>query len=226
MFRSISALCAVLAALAISLPTVVADSGFGELKGEYVVVSVRRNSFVASTASPLPADEDSPIGKTMEFTADGIIVEGVSCDAWKADSIETPVDFADDPMLSDLRLPPVDDPHSAGDKRSARSYRVMCEGEEFTTVYQADNRVLALSWANSTLYLVLERRLHFQQIRKMQLALKSLKFFSGQASGKFDEATANAVRAWYGHRQTDHDAAIPKRPAITENLLDGLKVLH
>lgn len=224
--RSISVLCTLLVALMFSSPAVVAGSGFDALKGDYVVISVRRNSLAASTASPLPSGEGSPIGKTMTFTENGIIIEGVSCDAWKADSIETPVDFASDPMLSDLRLPPVDGPHSTGDKRLARSYRITCESEAFTTVYQADNRVLALSWANSTLYLVLERRLHFEQVKKMQLALKSLKFFSGQASGEFDEATANAVRAWYGYRQTEGDAAIPKRPAITGNLLDGLKVLH
>lgn len=209
-----------------SAPAFSADSGLEVLSGKYVVVSVRRNSFVASTAPVIPSGENSPIGKTVEFDAEGIAIDGISCDAWKADSITTPVDFADDPILSDLRLPPTDSPITDGDRRLAKSYRISCEGEAFTTLYQADSRVLALSWANSSLYLVLERRLSSEQIRKLQLALKLLKFYSGTANGQFDEATGNAVRTWYAYRQTNKDAAIPKRPAITENLLDTMKVLH
>ena len=226
MIKFLSVLSALSVALAILAQTVVVASGFEALTGDYVVVSVRRNSLVASTAPPFSAGEKSPIGKPVEFNAKGIVIDGISCDAWKAETITTPVDFAGDPMLSDLRLPPSDSPNTDGDKRLAKSYRITCEGEVFTTVYQADNRVLALSWANSSLYLVLERRLSSEQIRKLQLALKSSKFYSGTASGQFDEATGNAVRAWYGYRQTNKDAAIPKRPAITENLLDRMKVLN
>ncbi|CAN0490736.1 unnamed protein product, partial [Discosporangium mesarthrocarpum] len=95
----------------------------------------------------------------------------------------------------------------------------------FTTLFQADRRVVALSWANAQQYLILERPLTETQVSKLQKALRSTKFYSGKITGVFDTDTERAVRAWYKYRLADRKASIPRRPAITENLLDTLKVL-
>ena len=213
-------------ALAAQAPTVQAGLAFEAFAGQYVVVSVRQNSFVASPAGASIGDADSPIGRLIRFETDGMLLDGIDCDDWQIETTPAPIDFSQDTMLSDLRLPPTSSPISDGDKRLSKFYRISCEGEAFTTVYQADNRVLALSWANSARYLILERPLSAVQIEKLQEALKSMKFYSGAVNGQFSDATERSVRAWYLYRLADPNAAIPQRPAITENLLDTLKVLN
>lgn len=201
-------------------------SAFEAFAGSYVVVAVRQNSLVAAPGGMRPGPADSPIGKSVEFTSSGVVMEGIGCDDWRADATAVPVDFAEDRLLADLRLPPTDSPLSAGDKRLSRSFRISCEGEYFTTLYQADRRVVALSWANAQQYLILERPLNTAEVGRLQKALTSTKFYSGEVNGTFDAGTERAVRAWYEYRLADPNAAIPRRPAITENLLDALKVLN
>lgn len=203
-----------------------ANPTFEAFAGTYVVVAVRQNSFVAAPSGMRPAAADSPIGKTVTFGPEGLSMDGIGCDDWRA-AVEAPsADFMDDRLLADLHLPPTDSPLSNGDKRLSDSYRISCEGEYFTTLFQADRRVIALSWANAQQYLILERPLTKAQVSKLQKALTSTKFYSGRITGIFDTATEAAVRAWYKYRQPNREAAIPRRPAITENLLDALKVLE
>jgi hypothetical protein len=217
-------LFAVLFALASPLPAL-GQSALDSLAGDYVIVDIRKNSLVATPARMPPPGADSPIGKSVSFTSDGVILDGISCKKWGAAKIAAPVDFSSDRALTDLRLPPTDSPKSNGDRQIINFFKIDCEGEVFTTVFQADRRVLAMDWANSELYLILERPLRSSQIKTLQKALKSMKFYSGNVTGVFDAETARATRAWYRYRLSDKTAAIPLRPAITENLLDALGVL-
>lgn len=217
--------CLMLTALSVDGPGARADTAFEAFAGKYVVVAVRQNSFVAAPAGMRPTPAKSPIGKTVTFGPDGVSMEGVSCDDWRVVAETPSADFMNDRLLADLRLPPTDSPISDGDKRLSDSYRISCEGEYFTTLFQADRRVVALSWANAQQYLVLERPLTGAQVSKLQRALTSTKFYGDKITGTFDPATERAVRAWYEYRLADPKAAIPRRPAITENLLDTLKVL-
>lgn len=201
------------------------QSAFDALVGDYVIVDIRKNSMVAAPARMPPPGADSPIGKSVSFTSDGVILDGISCKKWGAAKIAAPVDFSSDRALTDLRLLPTDSPKSNGDRRLSNFFKIDCEGESFTTVFQADKRVLAMDWANSELYLILERPLRADQTKKLQKALKSMKFYSGNVTGDFDAETVRATRAWYRYRLSDKTAAIPLRPAITENLLDALGVL-
>lgn len=207
-------------------PDAKAGPSFEAFAGTYVVVAVRQNSFVAAPLGMRPTPSDTPIGKTVTFGSKGVSMEGIACDDWRA-AAETPsADFMNDRLLVDRRLPPTDSPLSDGDKRLSESYKISCEGEFFTTLFQVDRRVVVLSWANAQQYLILERPLNAEQVRKLQKALTSTKFYSGKITGEFDTETERAVRAWYKYRQPDRAAAIPRRPAITENLLDALRVLN
>lgn len=213
-------------AFILQISPTLAGTLFDGFAGDYVVVAVRQNSFVAASSSLRPDNTESPIGKKISINSSGLVLDGIACQDWQVKTIEAPVDFSEDAMLSDLRLPPMDSPISVGDKRLSKFYQINCEGETFTTLYQLDNRVLAMSWANSQKYLILERPLSAARIEKLQKVLKSMKFYSGTVTGQFDKETEHAVRAWYSYRMTDRNAAIPRRPAITENLLDALKVLN
>ena len=85
--------------------------------------------------------------------------------------------------------------------------------------------MLAMSWANSTTYLILERPLTDPEVKRLQKSMKSVKFYDGGITGTLDAATERAVRAWYEYRLAKPEMAIPRRPAITENFLDALGVL-
>jgi hypothetical protein len=216
-------LCAMV--VAFILPALAqANSAFEEISGEYVIVDVRKNSFVAAPARMPKPEADSPIGKKISFTKDGVVLDGISCQKWQAVKIKPPADISKDSALTDLRLPPTDSPKTDGDKRLSNYFQIDCEGEVFTTLFQADKRVLAMSWSNSELYLILERPLNVSQTGKLQKVLKSMKFYHGALNGIFAAETARAVRAWYRYRLSDDKAAIPLRPAVTENLLDTLRV--
>jgi len=221
----VTRICSTLFALMLLIANASAGSPFDVFAGEYIVVSVRNNSFAAAPAEPGLVEAASPIGKSIEFNTRGVVIEGIGCDSWQAKIISPPMDLSTDTMLADLRLPPSDSAKSKGDRRILKSYRITCEGELFADIYQADSRVLAMSWGNSRKYLILERPLSTTQIKKLQKALKLLKFYSGPKNGQFDTLTKSAVRQWYSYRLANPEISIPERPAITENLLDTLKVI-
>ncbi len=214
-----------LVVLIMSLATVHAGSEFDAFAGHYVVISIRQNSFVAAPLDLTPGKPNTVIGKSVHFNTDGLVLEGIGCDAWQAQKTTTTVDFATDRNLADLHLPYMKRANLAGDKRIMNLYKISCEGEAFTNLYQVDKRVLVMSWANSKQYLILERPLSSTQVKKLQTALKSLQFYAGTLSGQLDTATIEAVRAYYFDLLSTSMIAIPKRPAITENLLDRLNVL-
>ena len=214
------------------LPTIAPEctadqSGFAQLAGRYEIVGARMASSVASIApAPLSA-EDSPIGQVVVFDPRGVQIAGMGCDCWRTEKVTVPGDMQADPMLRDLRLPALDDADiSRGDARLDRAYSLSCEGEHFALAYQTGPRVMALTWNNSSSYLVLEKPLSTTQIEAFQRELKSMKFYDGEITGVLDEATLQGARVYYGYRLRDDQAAIPGRIAITANLLDGLGVLE
>jgi len=196
-------------------------SGFA---GEYVIVDARRASDVAAPAS---FSETYPIGQVVVFDRDGLNMDGVSCENWIIEPTEEPVIFVEsDRNLIDLTLGPTDSPNSAGDQQVHAAFIVYCEGEHFGRLHKVDDRILVMPWSNSSVNLILERRLSAIQIKVFQSQLKSMKFYNGELTGELDTATLEASRAWYEYRAAPTDTdPIPGRPAITENLLDGLRVL-
>lgn len=208
----------------IAQPSIVLEqlSGFA---GEYVVVDVRRASDVSSPLNPM---DETPLGKIIRFTVHGIEFEGVSCDEWSVTpSEEGVIPIEQDPLLVDLKLGAVDSPKSRGDQQEHQSFHIVCEGEVFSPLHKVDDRVLVMPWENSSLNLILERPLTELQTKTYQMQLKSMKFYSGDITGELDAATLKASRVWYRYRaDLDDQMAVPARPAMTENLLDGLGVVR
>jgi hypothetical protein len=191
--------------------------------GEYVIVDARRASDVAAPLQPM---SDNPIGETIRFHKDGIDIAGLSCDSWRIEARDlATIPIAQDPVLSDLMLAPIDGDKSRGDQRENTAFDLLCEQEVVGQIHKVDDRTLVLPWQNSSLNLILERPLPDVQIKTYQAQLKSMKFYDGDLTGELDSATLSASRAWYSYR-ADESLPIPLRPAITENLLDGLGVLH
>ena len=193
------------------------------LSGTYSVVDARRSSDVAT---PFALGMKNPIGQTLTFTRKGIEMEGLSCEDWRIVSADDPVLFIDsDPNLVDLTLGPTDSPISSGDQREHQGFTVMCEGEIFLHLHKVDDRVLVMPWANSTINLILEKPLTEVQVKAYQAQLKSMKFYDGILTGELDADTLRASRTWYEYRaRLDETQPIPGRPAITENLLDALRI--
>ncbi len=202
--------------------TLAALSGFA---GQYIIVDARRASDVSLPAQP---GLEIPIGKSVNFTRNGIEMEGASCDDWRIDRADGPIVIVEsDPNLVDIRLGPNDGPNSAGDQQVHAGFEMICDGEPFGLLHKVDDRVLVMPWANSAINLILEKPLPTTRIKAYQAQLKSMKFYDGALTGELDDATLRASRAWYEYRANLNETQpIPARPAMTENLFDGLRVLE
>lgn len=195
--------------------------------GTYVVVDVRRASDVAAPAMPGIAS-DSPIGQTLTFTQKDILMAGISCEDWRiTPDPDARLNVTTDRNLKDLTLGPVDVSTSRGDQQDHSGFQIMCEGERFAALHKVDDRVLVMPRNNSQVNLILERPLTPLQIKSYQAQLKSMKFYAGELTGEMDAATLNGSRIYYNYRADLNDTdPLPARPAITENLLDALRVLQ
>lgn len=192
--------------------------------GDYIVIDARRASDVAS---PLDLKENVPLGKRIRFGNGNIEIDGADCEDWRIlPSSKAVVDVNQDPNLIDLVLSPTDSPISRGDQQVHSGFDITCEDEWVFSLHKVDDRVLVMPVNNSSLNLILERPLSSLQIKAYQMQLKSMKFYSGRLTGELDEATLRASRFWYIDRsRLKEDQPVPARPAITENLLDALKIL-
>ena len=193
--------------------------------GEYVIIDARMASDVAS---PLLPDFEPPIGESIRFTRTGIELEGGECDDWQVTELDAailPVQY--DPNLIDLVLGPIDSPNTVGDQQQHVGFVAKCEGETVFRFHKVDDRVLVMPTENSAVNLILERPLSEVQIKAYQAQLKSMKFYEGELTGELDDATLTSSRYWFEYRaRLDDTQPIPARPAITENLLDALRVLN
>ncbi len=196
-------------------------SGFA---GTYIIVDARRSSDVSA---PAGFEQQIPIGETVSFTYANVELTGAACDDWRIKPTKSAILQPEtDPLLIDLVLEPTDSPKSRGDQQVHEGYEVLCEGEHFGLLHKVDDRILVMPWANSSINLILERTLSEIQIKSYQMQLKSMKFYDGHLNGKLDKATLQASRAWYEYRaKLNEQQPTPGRPAISENLLDGLGIL-
>lgn len=201
-----------------------AQDVFAGLTGTYAVIDFRRNSTVAAPLN-LSHDKSEGLGMQVQVTSSDIVIEGVSCDEWSLEPAQGADIFASDPVLSDLQIGPNDPPDSQGDARLNRLYRLGCEGEYVTTVFQPDRQVIVATWKNESEYVILERVLDDSRIARLQQHLADTGFLApDQSVDGLDAPTLAAVRAWYMSRQSNADLPVPLRPAITTNLFDGTGV--
>jgi hypothetical protein len=188
--------------------------------GEYAVVALRRSSHVEGGPEPGAAGEW--LGQRVSFGERLAWLDGVTCDGWTVRTMEDPPLRLDDPNLSDLAIAPVDAPTSAGDKRVNRALDILCDGRRVGSVIVVDRRVLVTHGPAGVVNAILERPLAEGQVRELQARLKDMKFYAGEATGELDAATLRSVSLYADDRGAEYAF---HRPAITENLLDGLRVL-
>lgn len=197
------------------------------LSGRFEIVTIRNASDVASTIEARPSlnPQDSPIRQEIEFTSNGIRMQGLDCDEWTVAKIDNPIINLNDPILADLTVNPTDAPLSSGDQRLNRHFSYICEGEPFIQVFQLDDRVIVITWNNSSQYLIAETSLTTAQIKQFQTQLKSMKFYHDEITGKLDTQTLESINSWVAYRLKIESQYAFSRPVITENLLDALGVL-
>ncbi|MEH6725307.1 MAG: hypothetical protein V7703_04045 [Hyphomicrobiales bacterium] len=222
--KSSNVVTAVVAFLWIPCTSFAMDAvSFKMLLGDYEVVSMRRSGLVAAPFDLAPGAAEQIIGQSVKIDGTGLRMNGIGCDDWTLTEVTEFTDIAVEPILADLRLPPLPPDVSHGDRRIGRVFGVACEGEQFTTFFQADSRVLAMSWANSGVYLVLEKPLNQTQASIIVEGLVDMKFIAPDAGATPLQAKIyDGLRAYYEYRAEDPEAPVPLRPAITENLLDGI----
>ena len=192
--------------------------------GEYQVVALRNTGDVATVANPGSGMEW--IDQRVSFGEGRLIwLSGETCRLWSVREAKFSVITLEDPNLSDLVIPPLDSATSSDDKRINVPVDLLCqdEGERILGSFAIiDARVLVASVLNGTVNLILERPLTEQQVKKLQVQLKDMKFYEGKITGELDEATLGSVGFYAEYRGSAYRFF---RTAITENLLDGLRVL-
>ncbi len=197
-----------------------AQTAFAPFAGDWQLVDVRNSQIVAAPINPLDAYSDH-IGQRVAVEDTGPSLDGLSCERWDLQPASDATDsvFDADPLLSDLRLPDLE-----GQPNTPMRYDLLCEEELVAPLYIAGPRVAVAVLQNHTLYAVFERVLTPDQVTALQTALQEQKFRDTPPDGVLDDTTLMQVREYYRYRQTDPDAPIPRRPAITATLLEGLNV--
>ena len=190
--------------------------------GRYVIVAIRSASDVAAPLGTAPRTDI--ITQAFTFTVDGVSTDGLGCDQWAVERVNSGISF-NDSILADTLIGPMDSAISVGDKRILDHWRYTCEGEHFLTLTQIDRRVLVILWNNSAQYLIAEKPLSQAEVTRLQEELKTMKFYNGVITGKIDEATVSSLGFWAGYRARPTQTFRFARTAITENLLDALRVL-
>lgn len=196
----------------------------------FEIVSIRNASDVAAVMPPEGFDDDI-LGQTIAFSGEGLEMKGVSCDAWQREPLSGMPINMNDPMLADAVIGPIDSPTSTGDARIMKSWRYVCEGEHVMSLTRVDERVLIIPWGNGVSYLIAEKPIPESGWKALQGQLHDMKFLSAEPTGKADENTIRAI-SLYAEYRLKSDGIVPKdeiyafqRPAITENLLDGMGIL-
>ncbi|MFP3944757.1 MAG: hypothetical protein ACLFWF_12730 [Alphaproteobacteria bacterium] len=188
--------------------------------GEFTIITTRRASDVAGGTIEGQAGER--IGENISFGETLTWWDGTECKDWSAEPHGQRVLPLDDPNLSDTQLPPVDGPVSARDRRLNRGWSLTCEGEALGVLLQVDRRVLVIPTKSGVTNVIAEKPLSPDETLAVQKQLESMKFYSGEPSQEWDENSLGAVASYAEYRGAEFRFA---RPAITENLLDGLKII-
>ena len=163
------------------------------------------------------------LGREVVFGQSLNWIDGTSCEDWRIDKVDRPIDELSDQNLSDLEITPVDSASSSDDARQSVLWQALCGDELLGHVIEIDKRVLVISSPSGLTNAILERPLSRDEITALQLQLIDMKFYEGDANGIIDEATSRAISAYAEYRGAEYRFY---RAAITENLLDGLGVLQ
>lgn len=190
------------------------------LAGAYEVVAVRRAS---ETAAPADLEPGVDLRGEKITIGEGVVsIAGAACDSWGLSKEGGPDVMDADPMLDDLRLPLLD----SETPQHGSVYNLSCKGELEFVIYQADPRAIAIPWDNGATYLIAEKTLSPEQIKKFQAQLKDMKFQSGAVSDSWTESGLIGLRSYYSYRARSDDAFVFQRPAITASLLEKLGVIE
>ncbi|HET8726394.1 MAG TPA: peptidoglycan-binding domain-containing protein [Alphaproteobacteria bacterium] len=183
------------------------------LHGDFTVVAHR--PFDGPPTDPVPAPRPGiRFGETLTW------FDGRTCPEWTVEAPEgSAVPGASDPVLSDLRIPPVGEPGMFHDHRRNQLLRFFCRGELFAELVRADDRVLYAEDPAARRYVVLERPLPRAEIRELQRLLTMAGFDAGPADGVMGPRTREAVAAYAQWR-----GAVRRfeTGVVTENLLEGV----
>ncbi len=185
--------------------------------GKFVVVDVRQASDVVSR--PAEFNKLELLGESIEFTSNSVQIDDIDCNSWEIIPSIPPVNM-EDPLLSDIGIGLTD--YERG-KLSSLEY--ICEGEPFIRILQIDERVLILPWNNSSQNLILERPISTEMVTQLQENLRSLKFYDGRVTGKFDADTVSALAGWVEYSTEMETPYRFARPAVTTSLLRELNVV-
>lgn len=189
------------------------------LEGSYEIVAVRRASDVAGPVED--ATVADVIGKTVSFDETLQWLDGRVCAQWRAEKRTDPAVNFSDPILSDTQVGPIDGQRSTGDKRLNDGFDLICGDGVVASLARVDNRVLVTSSASGVHYFILEKQLAGAAIKAFQTHLASMKFFNDAPKESWDEVSLRAVAAYAEYRGAKYRF---RRPAITQNLLDGLDI--
>ena len=191
-----------------------------QVSWEYEVVALRRASDVAG--GPEDASAQGFLGRTLTIGPTLTWLDGRDCGDWSLRDADGPVVFLGDPLLSDTQVGPPNGDPPWPDHRVNASLEVLCEDEVLGALLRVDNRVLVMPSASGLTNMVLERALDKGQVRTLQSQLKSMKFYDGEASGRLDRETRRAAAFYAQYLGADYAF---EGAAITENLLEGLRIL-
>lgn len=190
---------------------------------EFTIVDLRQAADVASPPQLAPAAD--AIGQKIRLSPTGLEAEGMGCDAWEI----KPVDLIPRPGGTDLQdvfIGPVPVAHSSGDKRILQSWTFTCEGTDTIELTQIDPQVVILHLQNSTIHAIAERTFDPETVKRMQKALKNVKFYDGPIDGTLNEATIKGASFWAEYRMDPDTRLRYARPALTQNLFDTMRVFE
>jgi hypothetical protein len=190
------------------------------LVGTYHIVARRRASDVAGPPDDPTLEallvSDADFGDTLQW------IDGSTCENWGiGSSAYLPLNL-EDPNLSDTQVPPNDPPITVGDKLQNEALTLNCEGSPVAALVKVDERVFIVPTPSGLTNIIFERDLTSNQILRFQEELKTMKFFDGEPTSVWSEAAMAGVGFFSSYKGAEFRF---QRPAITENLLDGLGVL-
>lgn len=196
------------------------DGSASALSGSYERVATRRASDVLGGPQDPSVDKllvsDASFGKMLQW------IDGTTCDNWSTEVLDIVPLSIEDPNLSDTQVPPNDPPVTVGDMRQNIGYRISCGEDVVGLLVKVDERVLVTASPSGLTNIILERALSDEEVLTFQQELKSMKFLGGEPGTAWTEESMGAASSYAEYRGAAYRFV---RPAITENLLDGLGVL-
>lgn len=192
--------------------------------GDFTIVDLRVASEVMA-GIPNP-DLQNIIGEEIYLTEDSFGLSGMDCADWDISQTDLIPSYLD-PNLQDVFVDHIHMAHTSGDHRILASWSYTCEGAETFQITQIDPRVILFHLENSSIHAIAELPMDKDTVLRMQKALKSVKYYSGEPDGLLDETTIRAASYWAEYRTNTAEQPLSfKRPALTMNLFDTMGVFE